>query len=857
MKMQQAHLHAERLSDAIRRSLRRASHTSIVASLCVAPAWLTSTSAFAQDADAGSASDENIAEVIVSSTRREMQVQDVPISITAVGGKAAESLGLENLDELATIVPGLSMVDSGPWGNSTIIMRGVNADSITGTGNDTEGGGTVGVYLGETPLYADFKMLDINRVEALMGPQGTLYGAGTLAGAVRFVPNRPDLNEYDASVHSRLYGVSSDFDLGNQEDIVVNIPLVDGTLALRGAFGYYDDPGFVDYPYIVRSPGRSNPQPDFSNPAEVAANLVRRENLNYEDTISSRLSMLWAPGEAFEGLLTWAHQKTETGGRQINSVDSIGSGRYEAGMRYAEPSSREADLLSLELTGNFGFAQLVSATSYTEQKIKTIRDQTDLLLYLSDSGGYGYEDFPEFIAYTTGDTDREQFTQELRLVSSGDGPLNWIVGGFYNKLESDSSGIEYVPGLPDFFGIDRPDEMEYYSVTNLKQEEKAVYGEIGYRITDAWQVTVGGRYYDYTVDQKNGTDLPLFNADPYEISPRFRSGTTGDSGSLFKFNTSYEFTDEIMMFATVSEGYRLGGFNPVAPCVLPLSGSQNVCALPHEQQYLPDKTLNKEIGIRAQLFDRRLAINAAIYHIDWEDVQVAGITENGAVGITSNGAEAVSQGVEFSMQASLPMDFSIMLNYTYTNAELTKDVKGLVDDRYTLIREDSAADYYEAWGDRYLAACDPSQSTYNSTPVGVCPGDGRDGDRLPGSAEHKGSIYLGWTRYFAGDYTLKANYGISAQGDVFTKVGNRASGEALAGYATHSFNIGIEKGNWMVSLFGENIYNKYAETAVTNDSSFVYTAEGSDGTAFAVRRYNKTIIRPQVFGVDFRMKFGS
>ena len=112
-------------------------------------------------------------------------------------------------------------------------MRGVNSDSITGTGNETEGGGTVGVYLGETPLYADFKMLDINRVEALMGPQGTLYGAGTLAGAVRFVPNRPKLNEYEANVHSRLYGVSSDFNSGNQEDITVNIPLVDGKLALR------------------------------------------------------------------------------------------------------------------------------------------------------------------------------------------------------------------------------------------------------------------------------------------------------------------------------------------------------------------------------------------------------------------------------------------------------------------------------------------------------------------------------------------------------------------------------------------------------------------------------------------------
>jgi iron complex outermembrane recepter protein len=843
------------LGAAIRSSLQRASQTSILAGLCFAPVL----GAWAQEMDAGG--DDNIAVVVVSSTRRDVQLQDVPVSITAVGGEAAEELGLENLDELATLVPGLSMIDSGPWGNSTIIMRGVNSDSITGTGNETEGGGTVGVYLGETPLYADFKLLDINRVEALMGPQGTLYGAGTLAGAVRFVPNKPKLSEYEANVHSRLYGVSSDFSTGHQEDITLNVPLIDGTLALRAAFGNYDDPGFVDSPYIVRSPGRSDPQPDFTNGPEAAANLAGRTNLNYEDTISSRASMLWAPTESFEGLLTWAHQKTETGGRQINSVDSIGSGRYESGMRFAEPSSRTADLLSLELTGNLGFAELVSATSYTEQKIKTIRDQTDLLLFLSDNGGYGYESFPEFIAFTTGDTDREQFTQEMRLVSTSDGPLSWIVGAFYNKLESVNSGIEYVPGLPDFFGIDRPDEMEYYSKTDLEQDEKAVYGEIGYRLTDAWQVTVGGRYYDYTVDQTNATDLPLFNSDPLGLSPRFRSGSTGDTGSLFKFNTSYEFTPDFMAFVTVSEGYRLGGFNAVAPCELPLSGNQNVCALPHEQQFLPDKTLNKEIGIRSQWFDRQLTVNAAIYHIDWEDVQVAGITENGAVGITSNGAEAVSQGVEFSMQASLPMDFSLMLNYTYTNAELTKDAKGLVDDRYTLIREgDSADDYLALWGSRYIAACDPSLPTYAATPVGACPGDGLDGDRLPGSAEHKGSIYLGWSRDFGVDSSFRANYGISAQGDVFTKVGNRASGEALAGFATHSFSIGIKKGNWMVSLFGENIWDKYGETAVTNDQSFVYDAvDGATASdpSFAVRRYNKTIIRPQVFGLDFRMKFGN
>ncbi len=125
-----------------------------------------------------------------------------------------------------------------------------------------------------------------------------------------------------------------------------------------------------------------------------------------------------------------------------------------------------------------------------------------------------------------------------------------------------------------------------------------------------------------------------------------------------------------------SEGYRLGGFNAVAPCPRDVYRRADRLRLPHEQQFLPDKTLNKEIGIRSQFFNRSLTVNAAVYHIDWEDVQVAGITENGAVGITSNGAEAVSQGVEFSLQAALPGEFTVMLNYTFTDAKLTKDAKG-------------------------------------------------------------------------------------------------------------------------------------------------------------------------------------
>jgi iron complex outermembrane receptor protein len=784
----------------------------------------------AADVLADDAATAQLEEIVVTSTRRSTSVQETPISITAVSGETVQHLGMQTLDQMATLVPGLNLINSGPWGNSTIIMRGLNANSINGTGNDTTGGGTVGVYLGETPLYADFKLLDINRVESLMGPQGTLYGAGTLAGAIRYVPNRPDLANFSSDVGGRAYELKEGSGAGHEEQATLNVPLITGMLGIRGTFANYYDPGFIDYPDIVRIPGFGNPQPDFNNPVVRDANLVREKDLNYEKTFSTRISTLFTPFSYLEGLLTYAHQNTNTGGRQLQSTDAIGTGPYEAGFRYAEPSERRADLVGIEVTAKlFGIADLVGSSSYTRQTVDTVRDQTDLLLYLSDTGGYGYEDFPQFIAYTTGATTRRQHTNEIRLVSNDQGRFTWIVGYFKNTLTSNSLGIEYTPGLPKFFGIDRPDQMEYYSSTDLSQTEKATYGELGFKITSAWQVTAGGRHYKYDVFQRNLTDLPLLNKGPYEFSPKERKGTTGASGSLYKFNTSYKISATIMAYATVSQGYRLGGFNPVAPCPEGVLTGQNVCALPREQQFLPDKTLNKEIGLRTQWFDHRLTVNADVYYIDWKDVQVNGITQNGAVGITTNGARAVSKGVEWSLQGALPYGFGVTANYTYTNAKLTQAVKGLVDDRYTL--------------------------------TGVTPGagDAQAGDRLPGSPEHKGAVYASWSHGLPNDAVFRADYGVALQSNVFTKVGDRASGEALGGFATHQLAFSVEKDNWMVGLYGENIWNKYAATAVTNDKSFNYTVLGgtaADPTAFAVRRYARTIIRPREIGLQFRMKFG-
>src|SRR5690606_18493659 len=206
---------------------------------------------------------------------------------------------------------------------------------------------------------------------------------------------------------------------------------------------------------------------------------------------------------------------------------------------------------------------------------------------------------------------REQrFNQELRLVSQHGGPFSWIGGLYYNTLNSAGNSFELTPGYSQYpvdtgaGGMLRPDELEYYSVGHTELEERAVYAELSYDLTEKWQVTVGARYYDYDLRTRDATDLPLLGTTlvgdrgPDDILLDYEFGGQKDDGSLFKFNTSYQFTDDVMMFATVSEGFRIGNSNGVPLCDASAGGQQNVCAQPAEFEYFADSTTNYEVGLR-------------------------------------------------------------------------------------------------------------------------------------------------------------------------------------------------------------------------------------------------------------------
>lgn len=758
--------------------------------------------------------------IMVTGTRRSTTIMDTPINISALSAEDINQQRMDDVRDLADFTPGMTISDTGPRSTGTIVLRGLRASDQDSFGADSDS--ALGVYLGEVPLYYDFKLLDLERVETLLGPQGTLYGLGTLAGAIRYIPERPDVSAIEGEVHSRFYGKDHSDNWGYQVDGVINLPIVTDHIAFRSATGYYYDPGFIDYTLLLQEPGVSLPQPE--GPEGVsdeayAANLYEREDLNFERTFTTRNQLLFQTSEDLRAIFTYAFQRTKTDGAQSNSAGVLGTGKYEYAARYIEPVNRRAHLVSMELNANIAdVVDLVSTTAYTNVRTEARGDVTDLLLDLD----YDYELFPAFSGWNESVTERKQINQEVRLVSRHGGPFSWVLGGFYNEQKLQRDYAEHVPGHPWVDLESNPQELEYVSYTTSKVTEKAIFGEGTLEVTPEWQVTAGARYFKYTSDIAGAATLPLLGQplSPYDLP--VNGGSAGSDGVVWKFNTSYRFTPDFMVYGTYSKGYRIGGPNTVAPCQDPLPPGQNICALPDELQYGPDSTKNIEVGLRTQLFDRMLSFNFNVFHIDWSGIQVASATVNGATGITVNGGTARSKGFETSFQLMPVPELAIQGTYAYTDAKLTQDVPGILTIRET------PGDY----SNRFVQL------------------DALDGDRLPGSPKNSGSLGVTYTMPLT-NADLVANWTATYRGNVVTRLGwDRAYGDKLPSYVLHRASLTYDADPFSLTLFANNIFDKYAVAAADNDRSRVGVNDG-----IAVRYYRQTVINPRTFGIEGRFKF--
>ncbi len=802
------------------RTFRRRLMSTITGTV-VATAVLSGT-AQAQE-QANEAEQEAVAsgnEIVVTATRRATTVQDAPINIAAVSGEQLEREGLSTLSEATRATPGINIIDQGGRGGSQIIVRGLNAEPLNNNDNSNDGGGTVATYLGETPVFIELKLNDMERVEVLLGPQGTLYGAGTLGGAIRYIPRRPEFGKMSAEFRGETYGYSASgsqsFDLG----ATLNIPISDN-FALRASIDRLDDSGFIDQNYVLQTPGTSLPNA-FGSAAAIAANFRSVKDVNFEKTWSGRVAARWEPSAAVDINLTYYFQLQKVGGRQSSSlrVDHmpVSFGKYESALRVLEPSKRDNHLVALEGSFDLGFAELTSATSYSKYDARAQRDQTDLAIEL----GFGYEFFPALVDFTDEIVKEERINQEVRLVSSGEGPFSWTVGGFYNHFKRSVNYTEFTPGLHVFYNYGIGDDRDYISIDRNERSEYAFYGEASYDLTDAWSFTIGGRYYNYDLKIESAATFPNPSFPVGGPVFNFRPDGQKDNGFLGKINTAYRFSSDVLAYGTISQGYRSGGSNALNPCTLPPSG-QFVCGQPNELLYTPDKTTNYEIGLKTQLLDRRLTFNAALFYIDWKDIQLGSSTQVGSVGITVNGSGASSKGAEFSFDAKLTDQFSIQGSYAYTDAQLDELSPDLVR---------------------------------SITPPGFRPVlfiDGQAGDRLPGSAKSRGSIAASYNAPISSGIDLNMNWRTVFSGNVLSSVAARGGSQTLPGYSLSYARIGLAsaKDQWSVSLYADNVFNRFVEVGTRGTPLFNQTVIGS----VYDRRFSTSVLPPRRIGIRFTKGF--
>jgi outer membrane receptor protein involved in Fe transport len=637
---------------------------------------------------------QELEEVLVTATRRATSTQDVPYNISAYRGDTLAEREITTLGEFVRQVPGISFNDVGireAGNNSTLVMRGLTAEPGSGAGEIPNlARPTVSTYVGETPLYYNLRLTDINRVEVLRGPQGTLYGAGSLGGTLRIMPNKPDPDAMALSIRTGV-STTADADDSNYDfDAMINLPIGENA-ALRISGGHTYLAGFVDAEslglrdadgaFLLEDPN------DFTGSGPDRSG--REDDSNEGSATHLRASLLWNASDDLEALLTYHFQESETDNYQ---AESFGEDRTLS-LHGTNPFESDLNLATLEVTANLGFATLTSATSYYERTTETRVDASGIY---DDFFSFFYFYYPRISTQSDYSATDDTFVQELRLASNTDGRIEWIAGVFYLDQELQFDTVQNMPGFEEWFGatglssdfgiplpITTPPDLVFQQNRTTTFEELAFFGEVTLNISDAWQVTGGARVFQQEIGNDDDYILPMcylineigFGAGFYCGEPPLGGAATRTSDdvddSVFKVNTSYALNEDTNLYATWSQGFRNGGVN-----ALPTVGFIDETlggTFPNINQFSADKVDNYEIGVKGFLADRTLRYSAALYFIDWQDPQ-ARITgfNSGVDGVSNATADAESQGLELELDGVIGEHWTYSLGYAYTDAQFAE-----------------------------------------------------------------------------------------------------------------------------------------------------------------------------------------
>ncbi len=850
----------------------------------VSAALVTPAAALAQEEGATDALDE----IIVTARKRAENVQDIPSSVQAIPESMLKDMGALNTEDYARFIPSLTWLNWAGAGSNQIIFRGVN----TGTSNFIATA-SASVYLDEvsvtqTGSQPNVRMMDINRVEALAGPQGTLYGAAAQAGTLRIHTNQPDPSKFESSVDVSLF-TGSESDMSHSVTGVLNLPLVEDVFAIRIAAQTAEDGGFIDN-VLGHTPdgwwGYDIAVGTRSEWGTLDNSDVAEENWNSVEYTAARISARWNINDKWAATFAYNFSENES---QASMDYNPFVGDLQT-IAFAKNWRRdEWDLYSLTIEGDLGFAQFVLATSFFD---RTFDYSIDGAIYHKYYTAWGCEEradtayyywlwvnpatgmgiyYPQYCImpgdptvtpYSIGDANailegpewNDKFAQEFRLSHQGE-KFDWLAGLYYEESTDnwdavwaksttgdyqDTMSLFY---LEDISGTTFPTATgAYLSSDRTDWEQKAVFGEVTWHINDQWHATVGARWFETTNEKLYLVWNPMSDVSgtPMGLAPRAShapgsGGEVPSSGDVSevvpKFSLAWNIDDDKMMYATYTEGFRTGGINRS-------HGVYDWSRSTFPQTFNEDVVANREIGVKTRLADNRVQLNVAYFDMQWKDFQYEVVDPSGQpctpaepvicgnpwLKSVGNLGDAHTSGLNVDFAWVPAKGWDIGANAQLLEAEVDEEV--IVSPRP---------------GSRFLAIA--------------------AGQDLPNVPEFKGSVWASktWPVEFisGGEMFLRGQY--SYTGESETEVIPKGEDTANPSFTNHAYSIADARlglisndGNWQLELFVNNIADERAEIFVGSDNfEWQFSRMGE------YDRYHRIYTnRPREYGVRFFMEWG-
>ncbi|PQA89348.1 TonB-dependent receptor [Hyphococcus luteus] len=755
--------------------------------------------------------------IVVTAQKREQNIQDVPISIIALGTETLEELEISSFEDYAKYLPSVSFQSTSPNATS-VYMRGVVSG---GDGNHSASLPSVGVYLDEQPVttilgFLPLHIYDIERVEALAGPQGTLFGASSQAGTLRIITNKPKIDEFEAGFDAEVNTIK-DGEIGYQLEGMVNQPVSDNA-AVRLVGWYVKDGGYIDN--VLDS--RTFPS---SGITKTNADLVE-DDFNDGETYGARIALKIDLDENWTVTPTLLGQKSNFNGR---STMDPKLGDLNAGRFYDEKNEDRFFQAALTVEGKIGDFDLTYAGAYLKRQIDSFSDYTDYAYYYDVLYGYGayfYDDMSNLVDPSQtyqGDDSFAKYSNEIRISTPQDKRLRAVAGFFQNHQTHYIHQQYVVIDLASFLEV--PDHEDTVWLTEQKRTDRdlALFTEISFDITDRLTFSGGVRGYRYKNSLTGffgyggyypplGVDLCFAPAVVPGAPCTNLDNTVKGTGETHKLNLTYDIDDDKMVYVTYSTGYRPGGANR--------RGN-----LP---PYLEDKLVNYEVGFKTAWADNRLIFNAAFFRQNWKDFQFPILGQNGLTEI-KNANQAIIKGFEADLSLRPIEGLTINGAVSVIDAKLSANYCGYVN------QETGAPE----------TGCpfpmdDPSTLNIDET----APPLAADGTRLPVVPDFKGTITARY-EFPVGQYIAHLQGSASGQTDSAAGLTDAdvATLGPQPGYAVFDFSVGVRDEDWELVAYIANAFDERAR-------QFNFVACGVCGD-----RVQYSVNRPRTIGVRFGKDF--